>query len=231
VPEIKAAFVGDLIIAGFPNVGNPFKPTRFALPWARALQAVREKNPELLVAHGGRAIYQGEDVKEVLDSTIEGILSIHDQVVEAINQKVPVDEMIHQVRLPDHLKDKDCLRFLYSRPEFAVYNIYRWYHGYFDLNPAHLLPRPDKEVNQEVYQLIGNRQAILDRSRELLAEGNPQLALQVLDVLVKQEPEATDARELHLEILGVLCEQDYCLMSRNTWIHFMDQDRELLGSK
>jgi glyoxylase-like metal-dependent hydrolase (beta-lactamase superfamily II) len=27
VPEIKAAFVGDLIISGFPNIGNPFKPT------------------------------------------------------------------------------------------------------------------------------------------------------------------------------------------------------------
>jgi hypothetical protein len=27
VPEIKAAFVRDLIISGFPNIGNPFKPT------------------------------------------------------------------------------------------------------------------------------------------------------------------------------------------------------------
>ncbi|MBW2612068.1 MAG: MBL fold metallo-hydrolase, partial [Deltaproteobacteria bacterium] len=53
VPEIKAAFVGDLIIAGFPNIGNPFKPIRFALPWARALETVRDKRPELLIAHGG----------------------------------------------------------------------------------------------------------------------------------------------------------------------------------
>jgi len=45
VPEIKTAFVGDLIIAGFPNIGNPWNPTRFALPWARTLEAVRDKKP------------------------------------------------------------------------------------------------------------------------------------------------------------------------------------------
>jgi len=231
VPEIKTAFVGDLIIAGFPNIGNPFKPTRFALSWARTLEAVRDKGPEILVAHGGHAVYKGGEVKDLLDATIEGIYSIHDQVVECINKDMPVDEIIHAVKLPDRLKDHECLRFLYSRPEFAVYNIYRWYHGYFDHNPAHLLPRPDREVNDEIFNLIGDRNAVLQRSRELLEQGKAQLALQVLDVLLKHDPEDVDARRLRLELLEVLCEQDYCLMSRNTWVYFMERDREFLAAK
>jgi alkyl sulfatase BDS1-like metallo-beta-lactamase superfamily hydrolase len=230
VPEIKAAFVGDLIIAGFPNIGNPFKPTRFALPWARALEAVRAKEPEMLIAHGGHAVYQDAEVKDVLDANIEGIYSIHDQVVECINKDMPIDEIIHAVRLPDHLKDHKALRFLYSRPEFAVYNIYRWYHGYFDHNPAHLLPRPQREVNEEIFNLIGDRDAIIDRSRDLLAQGKPQLALQVLDVLLKHNPEDVEARKLRIELLEVLCEEDYCLMSRNTWIYFIEKDKEFLAS-
>jgi len=229
VPEIRTVFVGDLIIAGFPNIGNPFKPTRFALSWARTLEAVREKEPEMLIAHGGHAVYEGEQVRETLDVTIEAIYSIHDQVVECINKDMPLDEMIHAVTLPDHLKDHPSLRFLYSRPEFAVYNIYRWYHGYFDHNPAHLLPRPESEVNEEVFGLIGNDRAILDRSRELLKQGKAQLALQLLDVLLKHDPEHVEGRQLHLDILGVLCEEDYCLMSRNTWVYFMEKDREILG--
>jgi len=228
VPEIETAFVGDLIIAGFPNIGNPFKPTRFALPWARALEAVRVKNPKMLVAHGGHAVYQGDDVKELLDVTIEAIHSIHDQVVDFINKDVPLDEMIHMVNLPEHLKDHRYLRFLYSRPEFAVQNIYRWYHGYFDHNPAHLLPRPEREVNNEIFRLIGDREAILKRSRRLLARGKGQLALQVLDVLLNHDPNDVAARKLHIKILGILCEQDYCLMSRNTWVYFMEKDKKLL---
>jgi alkyl sulfatase BDS1-like metallo-beta-lactamase superfamily hydrolase len=232
VPEIKTAIVGDLIISGYPNIGNPWKPTRFALSWARALEDVRAKDAELLIAHGGRAVYQGSGaVKELLDVNIEGIYSIHDQVVDCINKDMPVDEMIHTVKLPDHLKNHKALQFLYSRPEFAVYNIYRWYHGYFDHNPAHLLPRPDREVNTEIFHLIGDADAILKRAEELFEQGQAQLALQVLDVLFKQEPENLQARKLHLKILEKLCEEDYCLMSRNTWVYFMEQDKEFLRAK
>jgi len=229
VPEIKTAFVGDLIIAGFPNIGNPWKPTRFALPWARALETVREKEPELVIAHGGRAVYEGPEAREILDVNIEAIYSIHDQVVDYINQDVPVDEMIHMVNLPDHLRQHPFLPFVYSRPEFAVYNIYRWYHGYFDHNPAHLLPQPDREVNEEIFNLIGSAEAIIKRARELLTKDQAQLALQVLDVMLKKEPDHIEARKLHLDILKVLHEKDYCLMSRNTWVYFMDQDREIIG--
>jgi alkyl sulfatase BDS1-like metallo-beta-lactamase superfamily hydrolase len=232
VPEIETVFVGDLIIAGYPNIGNPWKPTRFALSWARALEDVRAKDAALLIAHGGRPVYQGKkEVKELLDVNIEGIYSIHDQVVECINKDMPVDEIIHAVKLPDHLKNHRALSFIYSRPEFAVYNIYRWYHGYFDHNPAHLLPRPEREVNAEIFNLIGDANTILKRAGELFEQGQAQLALQVLDILFKQEPENIEARKLHLKILEKLCAEDYCLMSRNTWVYFMEKDREFLHSK
>jgi len=231
IPEISTVLVGDLIIAGLPNIGNPFKPTRYSMSWVRALEKVREKNPELLIAHGGRAVYAGADVGEVLDVTIECIHSLQNQVFEAINDDMPLDEMIHHVKLPPHLRDHKFLAPVYSRTEFAVYNIYRWYHGYFDHNPAHLLPRPDKEVNAEINALIAEPDKILTRAQELNKAGKPQLALQVLDILFKENPDYPGARELHLNLLEQLCEADSCLMSRNTWVYFMEQDRALLKEK
>jgi alkyl sulfatase BDS1-like metallo-beta-lactamase superfamily hydrolase len=231
VPEIRTVFAGDLIISGLPNIGNPFKPTRFALPWARALEAVRAKEPEMLIAHGGNAVYKGEEVKELLDVTIEAIYYLHDQVVDCINADMHITEMIHTIRLPDHLEKHRFLRPVYSRPEFVIYNIYRWYHGYFDHNPAHLLPRPIKEVSAEIYGLIGNPEIILKRARELLKDDRAQLALEVLDVLIQADPENIDARRLRIEILEELGAKDYCLMSRNTWVYFIERDREFLRSK
>jgi glyoxylase-like metal-dependent hydrolase (beta-lactamase superfamily II) len=93
VPEIRTAVVGDLIIAGLPNIGNPFKATRFALPWARALEEIRDRRPDLLIAHGGRAVNRGEDAAEVLDVTIDAIHSLLNQVFAAINQDIPLEEM------------------------------------------------------------------------------------------------------------------------------------------
>ena len=229
VPEIKTVFVGDLIIAGFPNVGNPFKPTRFALSWARALEAILAKEPEVLIAHGGRPVYRGERVKAVLEANIQAIYAIHAQVVRCLNQGMPVEEMLLHVKLPDHLQSNPYLDFLYSRPEFAVYNIYRWYHGYFDYNPAHLLPRPESEVNREIFNLICDPEAVLDRARDLADQGKTQLALQVLDILIQAKPLDKNARTLHLNLLETLCEADYCLMSRNTWVYFIEKDKEILG--
>jgi alkyl sulfatase BDS1-like metallo-beta-lactamase superfamily hydrolase len=156
------------------------------------------------------------------------IRSLHDQVVEYINQGMHLTEMIHAVEIPDHLRESPYLRLIYSRPEFFVFNTYRWYHGYFDDNPANLLPRPEKEVHSEIFGLIGDPEKILSRARTLFAQGQAQLALQVLDVLIQAEPENLQARELRIELLERLGSEDYCLMSRNAWVYFIERDREFL---
>ncbi len=231
VPEIKTAIVGDLISGVFPNIGNPWKPTRFALPWIKALEEVRAKEPELLLAKGAGIACQGDDVMAILNANIEAIRSLHDQVVDCINKDMHITEMIHAVKLPDHLKDNPYLMSLYSKPEFFVYNVYRWYHGYFDHNPAHLLPRPEKEVNTELFNLIKDPNKILDRARELLKQKQAQLALEILDVLIQADPENIEAIKLRIKILKKLGSRDYCLMSRNAWVYFINKDKEFLQSR
>ena len=56
------------------------------------------------------------------------------------------------------------------------------------------------------------------------------MAIQVLDILLKHNPEHIEARKLHLLILETLCEQDYCLMSRNSWVYAIEKDKEFLKS-
>ncbi|MHA2128809.1 MAG: alkyl sulfatase dimerization domain-containing protein [Promethearchaeota archaeon] len=231
VPELKAAFIGDLIIAGLPNVGNPWKPTRFALDWAKALEDVRALNPEHLFCNGAGFYYQGEKALNILDYNIEAIHSLHDQVVDHINKGTHITEMIHEVKLQDHLANNPYLRPLYSRTEFFVFNVYRWYHGYFNDNIAHLLPRPEKEVMRELNKLIDDPEKILKRSKELLEQNQAQLALEILDVLIQADPENIEARKLRIELLKNLGSGDYCLMSRNAWVYFIDKDKEFISSK
>ena len=231
VPELKAAFIGDLIIAGLPNVGNPWKPTRFALDWAKALEDVRALNPEHLFCNGAGYYYQGEKVLNILDYNIEAIHSLHDQVVEHINKGTHITEMIHQIKLPDHLAKNPYLRSLYSRIEFFVFNVYRWYHGYFDGNPAHLLPRPEKEVKKELNKLIGDSEKIIKRVTALLDQDQAQLALEILDVLIQADPENIEGRKTRIKLLEKLGKEDYCLMSRNAWVYYIDKDKEFLKNK
>jgi alkyl sulfatase BDS1-like metallo-beta-lactamase superfamily hydrolase len=231
VPELKAAFIGDLIIAGLPNVGNPWKPTRFALDWVKALEDVRALNPEHLFCNGAGYYYQGEKARKILDYNIEAIYSLHDQVIEHINKGTHITEMIHEIKLPAHLANNLYLRPLYSRIEFFIFNVYRWYHGYFDGNPAHLLPRPEKEVKKELNKLIGDSEKIIKRVIELLEQDQAQLALEILDVLIQAEPENIEGRKTRIKLLEKIGKDDFCLMSRNAWVYFIDKDKEFLKNK
>ncbi|MFX1525750.1 MAG: alkyl sulfatase dimerization domain-containing protein [Promethearchaeota archaeon] len=231
VPELNAAFIGDLLIGSLPNVGNPWKPTRFALDWAKELERIRDLKPEYIFYGGGGTFIQGVEALNQLNDNIEAIRSLHDQVVDHINKGTHITEMIHEVRLSDHLMKSPYLRASYSRPEFFVFNVYRWYHGYFDDNPAHLLPRPQKEVMSEILNLIGNPDIILKRTQELLDNNQAQLALEILDILIQAEPENITARKLRIKLLQKIGKADYSLMSRNAWAYFINKDKEFIESK
>ena len=231
VPELNAAFIGDLMIGSFPNIGNPWKPTRFALDWAKTLEKIRAKEPYHVFCNGAGYYYKGKRALKALNANIEVIHSLHDQVVKYINEGMHITEMIHTVKIPEHLERNPFLKKLYSRPEFFVYNVYRWYHGYFDDNPAHLIPRPEKEVIKELFELIGNDQKIIDKARELYDSNQFQLSLQVLDVLLQANPEHIEARQLRIMLVHKLGEMDYCYMSRNAWVYYADKDREFLKSQ
>ena len=231
VPELRAAFIGDLIIGSFPNVGNPWKPTRMPLAWAKSLEEVRAKNPEHIFYNGAAAYKSGAEAREIIDDNIEAIRSLFDQVIDYINKDVHITEMIHMVKLPEHLKRKPHLQFAYSRPEFFVFNTYRWYHGYFDGNPANLLPRPEKEVKDALMSVIGDPQKVLDKAEELLNADKAQLGLEVLDVLLLSQSDNIAAREMRLKLLLKIRQGDNNLMSRNAYTTFIDRDREFLVSK
>jgi len=231
VPELNAAFIGDLMIGSFPNIGNPWKPTRFALDWAKELERIRELKPEYIFYGGGGTFIKGENAKRAINDHIEVIRALHDQVVDHINKGTHITEMIHEVKIPEHLKKSPFLQTSYSRPEFFAFNVYRWYHGYFDGNPAHLLPRPEKEVMGEIYKLIEGSEKILKRSKELLEQDQAQLALEVLDVLIQADPENIEARKMRIKLLEKIGKEDYCLMSRNTWFYFIKKDKDFIKSK
>jgi len=231
VPELNTAFIGDLMIGSLPNVGNPWKPTRFALDWAKELERIKELKPEYIFYNGGGTFIKGEEAMRAISDNIDVIHALHDQVVEHINKGTHITEMIHKVRIPEHLMESPYLQPIYSRPEFFVFNVYRWYHGYFDGNPAHLLPRPQREVTNEILKLIGDSNKILNRAQELLDNNQAQLALEVLDVLIQADPDNIRAKKMRIKLLQNIGEGDFSLMSRNTWAYFINQDKEFINSK
>jgi len=230
VPQLKAVFLGDLLEASFPNLGNPFKVMRYAREWAMALEKALALKPEFAIG-GDCVLTDNKEINEVLSVNIELLNYLEDSVVRAANDGHNLEQMIEEIQLPPHLADSPYLRQVYSRREFAIYNIWRRYCGYFDFSPSGLLPRPRREIAGVVRQLIGDDQAILHKAEELMHQGQLQLALETLDVILKVDYDDIAARRLRHEILQKMVETDECLMSRNAWVHYLEEDEHFLGMK
>jgi len=69
------------------------------------------------------------------------------------------------------------------------------------------------------------------RSEELFEDNQTQLALEILDIVIQTEPENINARKLRINLLKNLAKNDYCLMSRNAWVYYINKDKKLIRSK
>jgi alkyl sulfatase BDS1-like metallo-beta-lactamase superfamily hydrolase len=229
IPELNTAVIGDFMLGPwFPNVGNPWKPTRFALDWIKELMRIRALEPEFIFCSGGGYLFKGEQAKKALNDNIEVISSLHGQIVKLINEGMHITEMIHTVKIPEHLEKSPFLKQAYSRPEFFVYNVYRWYHGYYDHNPAHLIPLPEKEVINEIYNLIGSKEKLINHVNNLYERGQYQLALQILDILIQAKPKDIEGLKLRMKLVKSLARDDTCIMSKNAYYYSLREDKKTI---
>jgi glyoxylase-like metal-dependent hydrolase (beta-lactamase superfamily II) len=227
IPELKTVFCGDLLEASFPNLGNPFKVMRYAKEWADTLERVLGLEPDLAVG-GDVVLTDNREINDHFKETIELLRYLEDSVTDAANRGRNLEQMTEEIQLPPHLENSPNLRQIYSRREFAIYNIWKRYCGYFDFSPSSVLPRPKKELAAVARELIGNDRAILEKAKSLFNGGQPQLALETLDLILKVDGESVPARRLRVRILEKLAEGDICLMSRNVWTYYRDEDEEFL---
>ena len=228
MPESRVVFCGDLLEASFPNLGNPFKVMRYAEEWAVTLERALALGPNFAIG-GDVVLIDKQKIREVFKDNIELLRFLQDSVITAANEGKNLEQMIEEIQLPLHLENSPNLKQVYSRREFAIYNIWKRYCGYSDYSASGLLHRPKREIAEVVRELIGKDEAILTKAEKLVQDGRLQLALETLDIILKVEYENVAARKLRLKILNELAKTDVCLMSRNVWMHYIDKDEAFLG--
>ena len=215
IPERKTAMVGDLLIGGAPNVGNPFKVQRYALEWAEALEKVAGKTPDFVVTAG--QVLRGEQAKEVLLDTARYLRFIENEVVRLLNEGYWIEEIIEQVRVPEELASKPWLAPIYGHPTFIIHGVHRRYAGWYNGNPSELFPAQSTAIAEEVVKLTGVEQLLRD-VRELQKKGSIQLALHMVDFVIKGSKDTAKRKEafnLKAELLKARAEAEPSYIARN----------------
>lgn len=235
VPEKKTLCTGDLMISSFPNVGNPFKVQRYPRDWALAMEKMIEKNAEYLVPGHGNLIEGKENVKDVLSITAEAMHFVHDEVVKRLNEGKWFEQIYHEMLAiyPEKFKNHKVLRETYGSYRFAIHAVYRLYHGWYNSgNPTDLFPSKTEDIAREFLKL-NSETNYLEHANKLFTEGKLQLALHILDIIIKgtdyQNIETlTDALKLKMKILRQMETEEITFMAENILENGVNQIKKRL---
>ncbi len=219
IPERKIAIVGDLLEGSCPNIGNPFKVQRYEVEWAEALEAIAGKNPEYIVPGHG-PLLKGERAKEWCLETARYLRYYHDEVVRLLNEGYWIEDILRTIKTPEEFSNMRFLSDVYGCSTFLIHGIQRRYAGWYNGNPSELFPSSSAEIASEIVGLASVSD-ILNRSKQLMTEGKIQLAMHLVDFIIKGSDDKMQKKAallLKAELLDARAEKERNSIARNIFL-------------
>jgi len=189
LPEHRALYTGDLFIWASPNCGNPQKVQRYPLQWAAALRKMDALAADKLFPGHGPPIVGSARVHQALTESALLLETVCEQTLRLMNEGARLNDIVHAVKVPEHLLARPYLRPVYDDPEFIVHNLWRLYGGWWDGNPAQLKPAPDVALAGELAHLAGGSAALRARAEQLAAAGELRLACHLIELAWQATPD------------------------------------------
>jgi alkyl sulfatase BDS1-like metallo-beta-lactamase superfamily hydrolase len=208
MPERKILLPGDNIYKAFPNLYT-IRGTAFRDPtiWVSSLDKMRYLEPEIMVPSHTEPVHGKEKIAKILTDYRDAIQYVHDQTVYGMNKGMSPDEIVEEISLPPHLRESEYLVELYGDIDLCIRSIYSGYLGPFDGNPSHLKALTARERSGRLAKLAGGNEALKQKLKTAVFEGDTQWALELTDSLAWLMPADTEVRDLRIGALETLAEQ------------------------
>lgn len=204
LPDTRTLFAGAAVPADFiPNVGTPQRSLRLTGRWADTLDRLIELRPEVLVIEFG-AFVTGEDlIAERMTTTAHALRWLRSEVVARLNRGMNEREILADLDYPPEVFDYPWLTHAYGSPDYIVRDLVREESGWWDRNPTSLHPAAPADVARVTFDAIADPDAVIAQAEALAADGNPQLAMHVIDLVAlgpDDEPAVTRARAIKSDL-------------------------------
>jgi len=188
LPAERTLYTGDLFIWAAPNCGNPQKAQRYPREWAAALRKMATLGAERLLPGHGPPILGAGRVATALDEAATLLETLVEQTLALMNQGARLDDVLNGVVLPEALLARPYLRPSYDDPRFIVRNLWRLYGGWWDGNPANLLPAPEADLARALAVLAGGAGALVAAAEREASADRLDLACHLIELATHAAP-------------------------------------------
>jgi len=205
LPDDEALLIGDNIYSIFPNIytlrGAVY---RDPMNYVNALDQVIPLDAKHLVPSHVKPVSGKQEVKEILVSTRDAVQYVYDQTIRGMNNGYSADELSHMIKLPEHAIDNPWLTQARGQIPWHVKQIYYGNLGWYEGDPAFLLPISMNERSQKIIDGFGGLETTIDEIRKVIDNGEYYWAAELSTYALNVEPENTEVKLLKAHSLRVI---------------------------
>ena len=228
LPERRVLFCADNFYKSFPNL-SPIRGGRFRdfNQWADTLDSLIALDAEILIPGHTRPLFGAENIRAALSDCRDAIRALVRRCAEGINAGMGPEELAATMRLPPELAEKPRLREFYGCAAWAARGYFSGEVGWFDGNPTNLFPPHPGERAALLAEAMGGAERVFNLAEKALAEGRPQWAAELCDILLRLDsPRARAARRIKADALAALAEAQINACARN---YYLSEAKKLRG--
>jgi alkyl sulfatase BDS1-like metallo-beta-lactamase superfamily hydrolase len=157
-------------------------------------------------------------IQEVMRTQRDAYAHLNNEVLHLANQGVTINEVHNVYRLPKSLQQNWAARSYHGSEEHNSRGVINRYLGYWDANPATLIPLSPKDSAPLYVEMMGGSAKILAKGRELYKQGKYRHAQEILNKLVYAEPGNQAARDLLADVFEQIGYQKESSSLRNSFL-------------
>ncbi|MER2508252.1 MAG: alkyl sulfatase dimerization domain-containing protein [Amaricoccus sp.] len=222
LPDMKALWMAENIIASLHNIYTlRGAQVRDPLAWSKYIADALYRfglEAEVMFASHHWPRWGNERVQEVMRGQRDLYANMNNQVLHLANQGVTINQIHNVYEVPKGLRTKWDCRGYHGSPEHNSRGVIQRYLGFWDCNPATLIPPSPADSAPLYVEMMGGAPKILARGRELHDAGEYPLAVEIVNKLVQAEPDNAEAKDLLADIFEQLGYQQENPGLRNSFL-------------
>jgi alkyl sulfatase BDS1-like metallo-beta-lactamase superfamily hydrolase len=194
---------------------------RDALEWSRQINKALYlfgRGAEVMFASHTWPRWGNARIQEVMRAQRDTYAHLNNGVLHLANQGVTINEVHNVYQVPDNLGQQWAARSYHGSVAHNSRAVINRYLGYWDGNPATLIPLSPRDSAPLYVEMMGGAEPILARGRDLIAQGACLLATEILNKLVYAQPDNADARQLLADAFEQIGYQQESPSLRNSFL-------------
>jgi alkyl sulfatase BDS1-like metallo-beta-lactamase superfamily hydrolase len=221
-PDFKAFWAAENITGTIHNIYTLRGALiRDPLQWSKkineALYLFGEKAEVMFASHSWPR-FGNARIQQVMRDQRDVYAHLNNAVLNLTNKGVTINEVHNVYKLPASLQKSWAAHSYHGSEAHNSRAVINRYIGYWDANPATLIPLSPKDSAPEYVSMMGGAKKIMARSKVLHDQGKYLLAVELLNKLVYAEPNNQAAKDMLADSFEQIGYQKESTSLRNSFL-------------